>query len=150
MAERLLLQIDGTPGSPPRVHAGLGIVVRAADGRLLHTRCARAPAWTCNEAEYQALITGLRFVVARYPHTPVRCLTDSRIVVDQVTGTATVHAAALKPLYIAARALVAQCADLELIAIPRDLNRLADALAWEALRGRRRITQFMPSGNEPA
>lgn len=123
-------------------------MVRDPDGRLLHTRCARAPAWTCNEAEYQALIAGLRFVLDRYPQMAVRCLTDSRIVVDQLTGKAGVHAAPLKPLYIEARALMTRCPALELVAIPRDLNRLADALAWEALRGRRRITQFMPSGNE--
>jgi ribonuclease HI len=118
MVERLLLQVDGTPGSPPWGSAGLGIVVRAPDGRLLHTRCARAPAWTCNEAEYQALLAGLRFVLQRYPQTPVHCLTDSRVVVDQVTGKAMVHAAPLKPLYVEARALIARCVDLELIAIP--------------------------------
>jgi ribonuclease HI len=138
----VLLQVDGTPGTPPRGVAGLGIVVRRPTGQVLRTRCAQACAWTCNEAEYQALIAGLTFVLRAYPGVPVRCMTDSRVVVDQLTGRASVRASALQPLHAAARALLAQCTLIELVAIPRGLNQLADALAWEALRGRQRIVGF--------
>lgn len=137
--------MDGTPGFPPRGVAGLGIVVRGPEGQVLRTRCARAPARTCNEAEYQALIAGLSFVLRAYPGLPVRCMTDSRVVIDQLTGVAAVHAGPLQPLYAEARALVERCVEIELVAIPRELNQLADALAWEALRGRRRIVRFKGS-----
>jgi len=129
----VVLQVDGTPGATPDGIAGLGIVVRGPAGQVLCTHCARAPAHTCNEAEYQALIAGLRFVLRAYPGVPVRCMTDSRVVVDQLTGRAAVRASPLQPLHAEARALVRRFPQIELVAIPRELNRLADALAWEAL-----------------
>lgn len=135
----LVLQVDGTPGFPPRGVAGLGIVVRTLDGRILALRCIRAPAATNNEAEYQALIAGLTFVRQRYPTVHLRCLTDSQIVVEQLAGRSAVRAAPLQPLYTQALHLLQEFAAVEIVHIPRTLNRLADALAWEALGGRRRL-----------
>ena len=132
----LLLQVDGTPGFPPRGIAGLGIVVRNQAGAVLAWSCERAPATTNNEAEYLAVIAGLTLVIRRFPGKAVRCLTDSRIVVDQLAGRHAVRATALKPLHERARMLVLQHGSVTFIAIPRELNRLADALAWEALDGR--------------
>lgn len=45
-------------------------------------------------------------------------------------------------LFEQARALCERLSALELIAIPRELNRVADALAWEALGGRQAIVGF--------
>jgi hypothetical protein len=73
----------------------------------------------------------------------VRCLTDSRIVVDQIAGRSAVHAAALKPLHMRAVALVRRFRRVEFVAIPRELNHLADALAWEALEGTRSLIEFV-------
>ncbi|NWG19497.1 MAG: ribonuclease HI family protein [Chloroflexi bacterium] len=133
---RLLLQVDGTPGQPARGMAGLGIVVRDSAGKVLAWTCERAPAKTNNEAEYLAVIAGLTFVLQRYPGAIVCCLTDSRIVVEQLAGRHAVRAAALQPLHARAGTLVRQCGKVTFVAIPRELNRLADALAWEALDGR--------------
>ncbi|HWQ13973.1 MAG TPA: ribonuclease HI family protein [Roseiflexaceae bacterium] len=141
-AQPLVLQVDGTPGVEPRGTAGIGIVVRSAGGQVLRTRCVRAPAWTNTEAEYQAVIAGLTFVLRAFPGAPVRCMTDSRVVVDQLSGRAAVRVGPLQPLFTEAQALMRQFAAIELLAIPRELNQLADALAWEALRGRRRIVRF--------
>jgi len=66
----------------------------------------------------------------------VRSLTDNHIVVDQLAGRHAVRATALNPLHERARMLVLQHGSVTFIAIPRELNRLADALAWEALDGR--------------
>ncbi len=132
----LSLQVDGTLGFPPRGIAGLGVVVRDRAGVMLAWSCERAAAATSNEAEYLAVITGLTLVIRRFPGAAVRCLTDSRIVVDQLTGRHAVRAMALKPLHERARMLVDQHGSVTFIAIPRELNRLADALAWEALDGR--------------
>ncbi len=83
------------------------------------------------EAEYQALIAALRFIQRDFPGRRIRCLTDSRLVVDQLSGIAAVRDETLRVLHQSARVLIDQCssASFELIAIPRDLNRLADALA---------------------
>jgi ribonuclease HI len=135
----LLLQVDGTPGLPARGLAGIGLVVRWPAGGIITSRCLRAPAQTCNEAEYQALIAGLELMHSNFAGVAVRCMSDSRVVVDQITGRCRVRAGPLEPLYARAMTLVAQFAQLEIVAIPRELNRLADALAWEALSGRRQI-----------
>ena len=142
-ADRLLLQVDGTPGFPARGVAGLGIVVRRENGSLLRTQTARAAAITCNEAEYQALIVGLTLLQRDFPGASARCLTDSRVVVDQLCGRAAVRAPSLASLYAQAQALLATfgAGQIELVSIPRELNRLADALAWEALGGRRSIVR---------
>jgi ribonuclease HI len=132
----VLLQVDGTPGAQRRGIAGLGMVVRDRSGQVLIWHCGRAPAYTSNEAEYQAVIMGLAVMLRHYPDASVRCLSDSRVIVEQMCGRAAVRAASLQPLYAQATALARQFSHIEFIAIPRDLNRLADALAWEALGGR--------------
>ena len=119
--------------------AGLGVVVRGPRGMVLTWRCARAQAATCNEAEYQAVIRGLRLMLERYPQAHVRCLSDSRVVVDQLSGRFPVRAEGLRPLHSIAAQLATQLIRIEFIHIPRELNRLADALAWEALGGRQLI-----------
>ncbi len=139
----LILQVDGSPGAKPRGLAGVGAVVRDTSGRVLSWRCANWPAYTNNEAEYQALIFGLELMLQRYPGAPVRCLTDSRMVVDQLAGRSAVHAKALQPLHLQASALARRFARIEFIAIPRVLNRLADALAWEAIEGRQALMDFL-------
>lgn len=137
----LLVQVDGTPGAQPRGVAGIGVVVRDAAGNVLTWRGLCAPAHTNNEAEYQALIAGLELMLQRFPGRPVICLTDSRIAVEQIAGRSAVRAAALQPLHARAMALAGQFAQLTFVAIPRELNQLADALAWEALAGRRMIAR---------
>lgn len=133
---RLILQVDGTPGSPPRGVAGLGVVLRGPRGEILTSRCLCAPAQTNNEAEYQALIAGLALLLRHYPQAAARCLTDSQIVVEQLAGRSAVRAESLRPLHTQAAQLLAQLPGARLVLIPRELNRLADALAWEALGGR--------------
>lgn len=132
----IILQVDGTPGSAPRGIAGIGIVVRNLRGRILLSRAMRASAGSNNEAEYQAVIAGLSILLQRFPGTSVRCLTDSRIVVEQLAGRAQVRAPKLIPLHARALVLSQQFVQLEFVLIPRELNQLADALAWEALDGR--------------
>lgn len=122
--------------------AGLGVVVRGPQGAIWTWRCATAPALTCNEAEYQAVICGLRLILERYPGARARCLSDSRVVVDQLSGRCPVRADGLRPLHAIAAGLAGQLPAVAFQHIPRELNRLADALAWEALVGRRLLADL--------
>jgi hypothetical protein len=79
----------------------------------------------------------------------LRCLTDSRIVVDQLAGRSAVHSKALQPLHTHAQMLAARCARIEFVAIPRTLNRLADALAWDAIDGQQALMNFLPTWRQP-
>ncbi len=144
----VILQVDGTPGAEQRGVAGVGVVVRAMNGRVLTWHCRQVPAQTCNEAEYQALIVGLE-VIARQQPTTVWCVSDSRVVMDQMTGRCNVHAGPLQPLHAQAMALARQLPRIRYIAIPRAWNRLADALAWEALGGRQQLMQGVIRQEQP-
>ncbi len=139
----VLLQVDGTPGDRVSDIGGVGLIVRALDGQVLRWHVACVQARTCNEAEYQAVIVGLRFVQQHYPAVKVYCLTDSRVVVDQVTGHAAVRAPDLVPLHREVLRLMRQRPAVTFVAIARNLNRLADALAWEALGGRTAISRVV-------
>ncbi len=133
---RLILQVDGTPGALRAGLAGVAAVIRGPHGHVWTWRCGCVPAATCNEAEYQAVIFGLQLVIERFPQAGVRCLTDSRVVVEQLTGRVAVRTTGLAPLHARAVALARRLSAAQFVHIPRELNRLADALAWEALEGR--------------
>lgn len=137
LGQRLVLQVDATPGVTPSGVAGIGIVVRHGAGDIVRWHCTRAPAQTCNEAEYQAIIAGFTFMRTHFPTASIRCLTDSRIAVDQLNGMCAIRALGLQPLHRRAMELRQHFDVCEIIAIPREYNRLADALAWEALSGQR-------------
>ncbi|WP_238613405.1 reverse transcriptase-like protein [Candidatus Oscillochloris fontis] len=137
-----MLQVDGTPGQNHSGMAGVAAIVRSPGGQILAWRSCQMPAHTSNAAEYQALIVGLQLVLERYGRVRVRCLTDSQVAVEQLSGRANVRADGLAPLYAQAAALATQLAHVTFIHIPRDLNRLADALAWEALSGRRLLRGY--------
>lgn len=129
---RLLLYVDGAirPNA-----TGLGVVVRDRTGQVLTWRSKRLPrAMTCNQAEYEALILGLE--VARtlgLDHVEVR--SDSQIVINQMLGRFSVRKRALRRLHARASAVATALDHLELVHVPRERNRLADALANEAADG---------------
>lgn len=131
--------MDGTPGPALRGVAGVAAVIRGPGGLVRAWRSGQMAAATCNEAEYQAVIFGLTLVLERHPQAYVRCLSDSRVVVEQLAGTIGVRAGSLAPLHARAAALARRLGHVQFTHIPRELNRLADALAWEALGGRQEL-----------
>lgn len=135
------------PGTP--AISGLAAIVRDAQGRICYWWQRRAGALTCNEAEYAAAIFALeqllRLPPGKRPHTVTVC-SDSRVVVDQMTGRAEARAPALQKARERLRSLVKGFRGVSFQHIPREQNRLADALAFEAL-GESRAAQ--PSENPP-
>lgn len=130
---QLIVQVDGTPGLHNHRLAGLGLVLRGPQGQVLAWRCTLAAATTNNEAEYQAVIAGLRLALEYDPLAAITCLSDSRVVIEQLRGTCAVRSPALRLLHAEAKTIMDQAVALRFVFIPRELNRLADALAWEAL-----------------
>jgi len=128
----LLLYVDGAirPNA-----TGLGVVVRERTGRVLTWRSKRLPrAMTCNQAEYEALILGLE-VARTLKLDRVEVRSDSQVVVNQMLGRFSVRKRALRHLHARASAAVALLEDVDLVHVPRERNRLADALANEAADG---------------
>ena len=132
-----MLLVDGSPRASAAGLASVGVVVCTPQGRVLAWRAAEAAARTSMEAEYQAVIAGLELVQRRYAGAAVRCLSDCRIVIEQMNGRCAVRAAGLKPLHARATLLARQIGRVEFRTIPRELNELADALAgFRAAHGR--------------
>ena len=129
MPPRQLLLVDGTPRAERPGVAGVGAVVCTPRGQVLAWHTDEAPAQTSMEAEYQAVIAGLEFVRRRYRGAQIRCLSDSRVMIEQLNGRYAVRAERLKPLHERASALARQLGRVAFLAIPRDMNGLADALA---------------------
>lgn len=112
---------------------GLGVAIKDERGKLIAWRNKGAPAMTCNQAEYAALIFALEQALTYQPlPREVRVFSDSRLVVEQMSGWISVHSAALKTLYRRARELADRFERVTFTHIPRERNQLADAIADEA------------------
>jgi ribonuclease HI len=112
---------------------GLGAVFRQGRGQLVRWRSAVLPPMTNNEAEYEAVIFGLRQAL-QFDVAPTQLIvfSDSRVVIDQMTGAIAVRHPALQARHTRACALARQLPAVAFAHIPRELNGLADALAEDA------------------
>lgn len=98
--------------------------------RGLHRKIGIA---TNNEAEYQALIEGLK-AASQWKPDRLEVYLDSKLVVEQINGRYRVKKLELQPLHKRAKELLAGFGDDVVIShIEREHNRGADALANRAL-----------------
>src|SRR6476660_2375893 len=97
MKETLTLEFDGGSRGNPGP-AGIGIVVRAADGTPLVTLGRSIGRATNNVAEYQALITGMQ-KARELGAKRVQIRGDSELIVKQMLGEYRVRHPDLRPLY---------------------------------------------------
>jgi len=116
-----------------RRSSGVAVVVRNTEGQILDAASCYLEGMTNNEAEYEALILGLKLALAR-ADPAVTLLTDSQVVVGQMAGQFAVRDRKLAPRHEQASRLLARLPGATLIFIPRERNRLADALAAEAMQ----------------
>ncbi|CAA0817302.1 Polynucleotidyl transferase- ribonuclease H-like superfamily protein, partial [Striga hermonthica] len=118
------LYIDG---SSTANRAGVGIVLADPENRLFcHSVKFLFPA-TNNEAEYEALLSGLNLAESMNVRH-LKVFSDSQLLVNQINGSYKVKEPRLTPyLSLAKRKLSKFSADLE--HIPRTLNVRADALS---------------------
>jgi probable phosphoglycerate mutase len=133
---------DGAVDSQGR-SSGVAVVVRSAAGQIVDAASCFLEGMTNNEAEYEALILGLELALAqRATGQAITFLVDSQIVVGQVAGKYAVRDPKLIPRHARAVRLLAQLPEVTLVFVPREQNRLADALAAEAVQAglRRRAT----------
>jgi ribonuclease HI len=113
--------------------SGVAVVVRNAAGQILDAASCFLDGMTNNEAEYEAFILGLEVAIARSDRRATFLL-DSQIVVGQMAGCFAVRDQKLAPRHERASRLLAQLPEATLVFIPREQNRLADALAAEAMQ----------------
>jgi len=125
------LRTDGASRGNPGL-AAIGVVIEDDQGTRLRTFHRFIGTATNNEAEYQALIDGLKAVLEWKPDR-LEIYLDSKLVVEQIKGTYRVKKAELQPLYRQATELLGAFGEVEIKHVERESNRGADKLANLAL-----------------
>ena len=117
----------GNPGP-----AAYGYVLETEDGTVLDARGEKIGVATNNVAEYSALIAGLEKAL-ELGVGEVEVVSDSELLVKQMTGEYRVKNEALRELSTRASRLARQIGDVSYRAVRREHNELADRLVNEAL-----------------
>jgi len=117
----------GNPGP-----AAYGFVLEAEDGTVLAAHGERIGVATNNVAEYRALIAGLEKAV-ELALAEVEVVSDSELLVKQMTGEYRVKNEALRDLSVKAARLAREIGRVSYTAVRREHNELADRLVNEAL-----------------
>ena len=129
---RVVVEADGGSRGNPGP-AGYGaVVLEEGTGEVLLERYASLGTTTNNVAEYSGLIAGLR-AAAELGATRVDVRMDSKLVVEQMSGRWQIKNPGLRPLAAEAAKLVNGFAAVTFEWIPRERNKLADALANRAM-----------------
>jgi ribonuclease HI len=117
----------GNPGP-----AGIGVQIASSDGEVLKEIAQGIGVTTNNVAEYTAAIEGLRRARA-LGAARVLLRSDSRLLVEQLSGRFKVKHPNLKPLHATALELAASFEHVGYEHVRRELNTEADRLANEGV-----------------
>jgi ribonuclease HI len=128
--------VDGASRGNPGP-SGIGIVIEDREGATKVKISSYIGRTTNNQAEYRALIVGLREAV-RLKAEHVDIMSDSELLVEQVCGRYKVRSPKLRSLFEEVKELLAGFRSSAISYIPREQNRVADALANQAFDGQLR------------
>jgi ribonuclease H / adenosylcobalamin/alpha-ribazole phosphatase len=117
----------GNPGP-----AAFGYVLETEDGTVLAAHGEAIGTATNNVAEYRALVAGLEKAL-ELGVEEVDVVSDSQLLVRQMTGDYKVKNEALRKLWLEAEALARRLRKVTYRSVPREHNELADRLVNEAL-----------------
>lgn len=117
----------GNPGE-----AGIGVLIEDASGKRLKEIRRYLGKATNNQAEYTALLIGLR-LSREMGAEDISVFADSELLVKQMRGEYKVKHPLLLPLYTEAKTLTSGLKKFRITHIPRAQNAHADALANEAI-----------------
>jgi ribonuclease HI len=120
----------GSRGNPGP--AAFGYVLEAEDGTVLAAHGERIGVATNNVAEYRGLVAGLEKAL-ELAVPEVEVVSDSELLVKQMTGEYKVKNAALRDLSLQAARLAREIGRVSYTAVRREHNELADRLVNEAL-----------------
>ena len=117
----------GNPGP-----AAYGYVLEAEDGTVLAAHGEKIGVATNNVAEYSALIAGLEKAL-ELGLDEIEVVSDSELMIKQMTGQYRVKNEALQELWSRAGRLARRVGSVDYTAVRREHNKLADQLVNEAL-----------------
>ncbi len=137
--KKIILYTDGgSRGNPGE--AALGVVVQDAKGNVLKEYGERLGVKTNNEAEYSAVISGLKtlkriFGKEKTKKMNVEVRMDSELVSRQLNSIYKIEEEKLFRLFIAIWNLKMDFASIRFVHVPREKNKAADRMVNEALDG---------------
>ncbi len=122
------IYVDGASRGNPGP-AGIGIVLKFNSKTICFKKFVGNK--TNNEVEYLALLEGLKLAI-EFNVKKVKVFSDSELIVKQLRGEFSVKEARLGKLYSEVKELE-RLLNVEYFHISRELNKLADELANEAI-----------------
>jgi len=122
------IYVDGASRGNPGP-AGIGVVLKFDSKTICLKKFIGNK--TNNEAEYLALLEGLKLAIGINAKR-VKVFSDSELIIKQLKGEFSVKEARLGKLYSKVKELE-RLLDIEYFHIPRESNKLADELANEAI-----------------
>jgi probable phosphoglycerate mutase len=124
------LYSDGATSPTNPGPSGAGALAYAAGSILFEL--AEPLGWMSNnEAEYNALLLGLRKLLSYGERGPVEVHADSRLVICQLRGEWKVKQERLRPLWLDVRREMDWFDSVTLTWVPREQNTVADRLSKE-------------------
>lgn len=128
---KAVLHADGGARGNPGP-AGIGVVLRTDDGRVIGEIARGIGVATNNVAEYSALIEGLQLALD-HGVTDLAIKLDSELVVSQIKGEWKIRNDRLRTLAVRARGLMKGFDTWTIDHVPRALNADADRLANQGM-----------------
>lgn len=129
--ETLYLFTDGGSRGNPGP-AAIGIVLKDTQGKILEEKQATIGVATNNQAEYAALLAGLK-IAQKYQPQALICLLDSSLVVNQLNGRFKIKNQELAKRVFEIQKEIQRFRRVEFQHIPREKNARADQLLNQAL-----------------
>jgi ribonuclease HI len=133
----LIMYTDGgSRGNPGK--AAIGVAIYNASGAMIkkYGQYLGDP-FTNNEAEYHAVISGLKTLLAMPEFASKEIVlevrSDSQLLVNQVSGTFKIKQEHIRAFVVTIHKLIEQFGAVKFISIPREQNKVADALVNESL-----------------
>jgi ribonuclease H / adenosylcobalamin/alpha-ribazole phosphatase len=144
---RVIVEADGGSRGNPGP-AAYGALVKDADtGQVLAEEGTTIGRASNNVAEYRGLIAGLTMAAEVAPGADIEVRMDSKLVVEQMSGTWKIKHPDMKPLALEANRLAPFGTTYTWV--PREQNKHADRLANEALDGVRSGVTIHSETDEP-
>jgi broad specificity phosphatase PhoE/ribonuclease HI len=142
---RVVVEADGGSRGNPG-NAAYGAVLKDADtGEVIAERAERIGVASNNVAEYRGLIAGLELYREHADGAALEVRMDSKLVVEQMSGSWKIKHPAMKPLALQANRLAPP--GTRYTWIPREQNSHADRLANLALDGPEGVVHGMVSAS---
>lgn len=129
---RLIVEADGGSRGNPGIAAGGAVVLDPTDGQVLAEIGVFVGHASNNVAEYSGMIAGVKRAFEIMPDAEILVRMDSKLVVEQMMGRWKIKHPDMAELARSARELIAG-RPVRFEWVPRDENRLADAMANQAM-----------------